>query len=392
MRKKTYLCNLYKLHSRIMKKIIFLVITAVVALLWVSCKDDKMTLTINGELAMSEFEGCPIYLGIAGTQDTIDSTVVKNGKFQFKGSVLKPQMGHLFAVSQKSGLTCDGTLVLEAGKIFIDLVTDSLSGTPLNDQFYATYTGNPTTVEWNSRLEECLNRYYAAETPEEQAEAVAAYREADSGYAAHMLDISRKVYSKNKNNILGAYALMMVVNHDGITYDSLDYLMSHASEAVADYEPLRAARKQLFYLSNTSEGKPYVDLEGVDFATGKASKLSQMIDTNYVTLVDFWASWCSPCRQEISDNLNRLYAEYHDKGLNIIGVDVWDKVDNHKEAVQKLEIAYPQLLDVGNIATEQYGIDGIPTILLLDKKGIIVKRGLRGDDIEVAVKEALNMK
>ena len=51
-----------------------------------------------------------------------------------------------------------------------------------------------------------------------------------------------------------------------------------------------------------------------------------------------------------------------------------------------------QLLDVGNIATEQYGIDGIPTILLLDKKGIIVKRGLRGDDIEVAVKEALNMK
>ena len=374
-----------------MKKTIFLVFAAIVSVLCVSCKDDKGIIIINGELAMNEFEGCPIYLGNAGTQDTLDSTVVKNGKFQFKGRVSKPQMGHLFAMSQKSGLTCDGTLVLEEGKIFIDMVTDSLSGTPLNDQFYATYTGNPTTMEWSSRLEECLNRYYAAETPEEKADAVAAYKVADSGYAAHLLDISRKVYSQNKNNILGAYALMMVVSHDGITYDSLDYLMSHASEAVADYEPLRAARKQLFYLSNTSEGKHYVDLEGVDFATGKASKLSQMIDTNYVTLVDFWASWCSPCRQEISDNLNRLYAEYHDKGLNIIGVDVWDKVDNHKEAVQKLEIAYPQLLDVGNIATEQYGIDGIPTILLLDKNGTIVKRGLRGDDIETAIVEKLKL-
>ena len=374
-----------------MKRIIYFVITAVVALLWVSCKDDKMTFTINGEIALSEFEGCPIYLGIEGVKDTLDSTVVKKGKFQFKGTLEKQQIGHLFAVSQKSGLTCDGKLVLEAGNIYIDLVTDSLSGTPLNDLFYATYTGNPTTVEWNNLLEERLKQYYNAETPEEKDSAVAAYRLADSGYAAHMLDISRKVYMGNRDNIMGAYALMMIVNHDGITYDSLDYLMSHASPAVSDYEPLRVARKQLFYLANTSEGKPYVDLEGVDFATGKPSKLSLMIDANYVTLVDFWASWCSPCRQEISDNLNRLYAEYHDKGLNIIGVDVWDEVENHKEAVQKLEIAYPQLIDNVGQATEQYGITGIPTILLLDKNGIIIKRGLRGDDIEAAVMEQLGL-
>ena len=80
-----------------------------------------------------------------------------------------------------------------------------------------------------------------------------------------------------------------------------------------------------------------------------------------------------------------------DKGLNIIGVDVWDEVDNHKEAVQKLGIAYPQLIDTEGTATEQYGITGIPMILLLDKHGIILKRGLRGDDIEAAVVEALGI-
>ena len=127
-----------------MKKIIYLVITAMVALLWVSCKDDKMTFTINGEIALSEFEGCPIYLGVSGTKDTLDSTVVRDGKFQFKGTLEKQLIGHLFAVSQKSGLTCDGTLVLEGGKIYIDMVTDSLSGTPLNDLFYAG--GTPEAV------------------------------------------------------------------------------------------------------------------------------------------------------------------------------------------------------------------------------------------------------
>ncbi|MBO4599897.1 MAG: AhpC/TSA family protein [Bacteroidales bacterium] len=372
-----------------MKKGIFLVFTAIVILLAVSCRGDKPSFTINGEIGAEEFEGCTIFLGVIDSGDTIDSTVVKEGKFQFRGTLDKPLMGRIFAESQKSGLLCESTLVLESGKIYIDLKTDSLSGTPLNDLYYSTYTANPTTIEWTSRLEECLNRYYAAETPEEQAEAVAAYREADSGYNAHMLDISRKVYRNNMKNILGAYALTQIVSFDGITYDSLDYLMKHASAIVADYEPLRKARTQLFHLANTSEGKHYADVQGLDFATGKRAMLSQLIDTNYVTLVDFWASWCSPCRQEISDNLNRLYEEYHDKGLNIIGVDVWDKVADHKEAVQKLGIAYPQLIDTTRTATETYGIDGIPTILLLDHQGTIVKRGLRGSDIEAAVVEAL---
>ena len=374
-----------------MKKIIYLVITALVAWLWVSCKDDKMTFAINGEIAMNEFEGCPIYLGSVDNNDTLDSTIVKNGKFQFKGSLEKPMIGRIFAESQLSSLQCASTLVLESGKIFINMVTDSLSGTPLNDLFYKTYTANPTTVELAGRRDECLQRYYTAEDPETQQEAVAAYREADSMLTAHLLDISRHAYSHNTDNVLGAYALSQVVSYDGITFDSLDYLMDHAAPIVADYEPLRKARTQLFHLATTSEGKHFADFEGVDFATGEMSQLSRLIDTNYYTLVDFWASWCSPCRQEITDNLNRLYAEYHDKGLNIIGVDVWDKTADHKAAVQKLEIVYPQFVDTVGIATETYGITGIPTILLLDKQGIIVRRNLRGNDIEAAVIKALGL-
>ena len=374
-----------------MYKPISLIISIVLLGLLSSCNHDKPSFTINGEIALDEFEGCTIYLGTIDNNDTIDSTTVKGGKFLFKGSKEKPMMGRIFAESSKSGLQCSSTLVLEAGKIFIDLVSDSLSGTPLNDLFYKTYTANPTTVELSGRRDECLQMYYTAEDPEAQQEAVTAYREADSLLTSHLLDISRHAYSSNTNNILGAYALSQVVFLDGITFDSLDYLMNHAAPIVADYEPLRKARTQLFHLANTSEGKPFADFDGIDFATKEASQLSRLIDTNYITLVDFWASWCSPCRQEISDNLNRLYADYHDKGLNIIGVDVWDNVADHNAAVQKLGIAYPQLIDTVGIASETYGITSIPTILLLDRKGIIVKRGLRGDDIEAAIVEALGL-
>lgn len=354
-----------------------------------ACYTDKTTFVINGEISPNKFEGSTIYLFSLDNNDTIDSAVVKNGIFQFKGEIEKNTIGRIFGATSISGLQYASTLVLEAGEIYINLESDSLSGTPLNDLFYKTYTANPALASLSSQRDRCMQQYYLAENLEAQQAALAAYNVADSMLTVQLLDVSRYLFRSNSDNVLGAYALNTIVSLDGIAYDSLDYLMTHAMPAVSEYPPLCEAYTRLSHLANTSKGNLFADFEGIDYATGKKTTLSKIIDTNQITLIDFWASWCRPCRQEVEENLNRLYAKYHDKGLNIIGVDVWDKVDAHKAAVQQLEIQYPQFVDTTGIAAKLYGIMGIPTIILLDRKGVIIQRNLRGEAIETAVIEAL---
>lgn len=373
-----------------MKKKISLLTTALLLAIFSSCSDNIPTFTINGELSVKEFEGCPVYLTTIDNGDTIDSTSIQNGKFIFRATTPKPMMGRVLTAALPSGMRYYSTLVLETGKIYINLENDSLSGSPLNDLFYKTFTADPTSKELSAQMKSALDNYYAAETPEAREAAIKVYSEADSTFNSHLINVSRETFHANSGNILGAYALSQIVAHDGITYEKLDSIMNHSDPIVADYEPLRKARTQLFHLANTAEGKHYVDIDGKSFPEGEDIKLSSLIDTNQITLVDFWASWCGPCRQEISENLIRLYATYKDKGVNVIGVDVWDKTPDHKAAVEKLGITYPQIIDTTGDATDQYGIKGIPVIMLLGQDGTILRRDIRGEQIEEAIVAVLD--
>ena len=114
---------------------------------------------------------------------------------------------------------------------------------------------------------------------------------------------------------------------------------------------------------------------------GRSTKLSDYVGHGQYVLIDFWASWCGPCRAEIP-NLKAAYSKYSGKGLVVLGVAVWDKPDASLKAIADEQITYPQIINSQHIATDIYGINAIPEIILFAPDGTIAARGLRGAAIE----------
>ena len=112
--------------------------------------------------------------------------------------------------------------------------------------------------------------------------------------------------------------------------------------------------------------------------TGEKIKLSSLRG-KYV-LVDFWASWCGPCRKEIP-NIKKVYAEFKDKGLEVVGVSIDNSDKAWKKALEEEKLDYLQLGDPKNITSKLYNYNGIPFIILISPEGIILDKGLRGETI-----------
>ena len=128
----------------------------------------------------------------------------------------------------------------------------------------------------------------------------------------------------------------------------------------------------------TAEGVKFTDFEV------KGSKFSDYVGKGKYILVDFWASWCGPCKAEVP-YLKNVYEKYAGKDFDILGVAVWDKDKATEKAIKDLSLPWNQIINAQSIPTDLYGIQGIPHIILISPDGTILKRNLRGADIEAEV-------
>lgn len=126
--------------------------------------------------------------------------------------------------------------------------------------------------------------------------------------------------------------------------------------------------------------------------TGKLVSLTESLGK--ATLIDFWASWCSPCRHE-NPNVVSLYNEFHSKGLNIISVSLDENKGSWTRAIEEDKLSWTQVSNLKEMKDPialQYGVTQIPTTFLLDATGKIVAIDLRGDDLKAKVKALLGIK
>lgn len=365
-----------------MKKIQQILCTAAVAAILAGCGNGSK-FNVAGTVSDPDFEGAQVYLVRDG--EAVDSTVVEGGKFAFSGDAAEPWIASVVALGLEGRAMLD--FVAEPGSISLDLITDALGGTPLNDSLTA-HRQRSADPALEAELEAWIGKYYAASDEKSRAEAERNYDSVESIAMRHDFESSMALYNANRDNVLGAYAMGNVCGTDLLTYNQLEELLSDATESVKNYKPVADKRQQLKAMDATAVGKRYTDIQGVD------GKLSDLIDGR-VALVDFYASWCGPCRAEIRDNIVPLWKKYQKKGLVVVGLNVWERGDAaarkaaHEKVMADLGIDYPQLVDSTRTATDTYGVRGIPQIMLIGSDGTILARDLRGAAIEEAVAKAL---
>lgn len=164
----------------------------------------------------------------------------------------------------------------------------------------------------------------------------------------------------------------------------LEKYVSQQQKARAEREAREKAAQEA--ASKSATGQMFTDFQAE--YDGKTYKLSDYVGRGKYVLVDFWASWCGPCKAEIP-NLIKVYNQYKGDKFEVLGVATWDEPKASLKTIEQMKIPYPQILNAQRAGSDAYGITGIPQIILFGPDGTILKRDLRGEQIEETIKELL---
>ncbi len=382
-----------------MKKIVFLIALSLSIL---SCSKVK-----KGEFLISgEAKGIPngkmVFIKTqndVGLVLNVDSTKVKDGKFEFKGKVKEPSIFALYVKDIQQPVP----FIMESGEIVIKVDKDSIfkskiSGTDSNDSFQEF---NDKTNAINKRLVDYQNKNIQKLMEAQQKKDNVTIENLKSGYVKiqkEVDDYMNQYPDSNPNSYISLLLVERLFNSPDFKYEKVKKTFENLNEEFRNTtkgksisDKLKAIEKNMKNPAAAVKNNSLKLAPAFSAKSPNGTTISLKESLGKVTIIDFWASWCGPCRKE-NPNVVALYNEFHSKGLNIIGVSLDDDATKWKDAIAKDKLTWNHVSNLKGfedpIAT-LYDVQQIPTTFVLDSKGNIVAKDLRGDELKAKVQELL---
>jgi peroxiredoxin/mRNA-degrading endonuclease YafQ of YafQ-DinJ toxin-antitoxin module len=202
------------------------------------------------------------------------------------------------------------------------------------------------------------------------------------------LELNKQFVTENRGSWVSPYIIGRKMYHS-LSLEELKSLVNNLDKKVVNSSYAKEMKDYIEVLENVAIGEKYADFE-LPTPEGDMLALSDITGENYI-LIDFWASWCGPCRRE-NPNVVAIYQDFKDKGFDILGVSFDTKKENWEKAIKDDNLTWHQVSDLegwNSSAGDLYGVKSIPHTVLINPEGIIIAKNLKGDELRNRLEDLL---